>query len=406
MRALRGGDTLVESLGINALHIRLATFVIAAFFSALSGWLYAHMSRFVSPTPFDVTMSIIFLMMAMIGGSSYLLGAVIGAALITLLNNWIQDVLPLIAPSTSGQLEIVLFSALFIIFLQRARDGIVPYFARWLPEVLREKPIAAAALPRRVQPEKGSVLMTVEAVSRNFGGLMAVNEVSFDVHANEILALIGPNGAGKTTMFNIVTGALRASGGRIVFDGNDITKASACKIARGGVARTFQHVKLRPKMSLIDNVLLGAYSRTRAGFFAGALRLDRTEEERGRSEAMRQLERVGLDAWPYDLAGNLPLGNQRLLEIARALAADPVLLVLDEPAAGLRRQEKLKLAELLRTLRAEGLSILLVEHDMDFVMTLVDRIIVMEFGCKLCEGTPEAVHADARVQEAYLGGVA
>lgn len=405
MRALRGGDTLVESLGINALRIRLATFVIAAFLAALSGWLYAHMSRFVSPTPFDVTMSIMFLMMAMIGGSDYLLGAVVGAALITLLKNWIQDILPRIAPNASGQLEIVVFSVLFIVFLQRARDGIVPYIARWLPALLHDAPVAAAALPRRSQPEQGSALMTVEAVNRNFGGLIAVNQVSFDVHANEILALIGPNGAGKTTMFNIITGALRASAGRVSFAGNDITRAPACTIARAGIARTFQHVKLRPRMSLIDNVLLGAYSRTRAGFFAGALRLDRAEEERARSEAMRQLERVGLDARPYDPAGNLPLGNQRLLEIARALAADPVLLLLDEPAAGLRRQEKLKLASLLRTLRAEGLSIVLVEHDMEFVMTLVDRIVVMEFGCKLCEGTPEAVHADTRVQEAYLGGV-
>jgi branched-chain amino acid transport system permease protein len=405
MRALRGGNALVESLGINALYVRLVTFVIAALLAALSGWLYAHMSRFVSPTPFDVTWSIIFLMMAMVGGSGYLLGAVVGAALITLLKNWIQDVLPLIAPSSSGQLEIVVFSALFIVFLQRARDGIVPYVAQWLPETERTRP-QAAALPRRAQPDKCEALMRVEAASRNFGGLIAVNKVSFDLNAGEILALIGPNGAGKTTMFNLITGALRASEGRIEFAGKDITRASACSIARGGIARTFQHVKLRPRMSLLDNVLLGAYARTRAGFFAGALRLDRAEEEHVRSEAMRQLERVGLGARPFDLAGNLPLGNQRLLEIARALAADPVLLVLDEPAAGLRRQEKLKLAELLRTLRAEGLTILLVEHDMDFVMGLVDRIVVMEFGCKLTEGTPEAVRADARVQEAYLGGVA
>ena len=405
MRALRGGNALVESLGINALYVRLVTFVIAALLAALSGWLYAHMSRFVSPTPFDVTWSIIFLMMAMVGGSGYLLGAVVGAALITLLKNWIQDVLPLIAPSSSGQLEIVVFSALFIVFLQRARDGIVPYVAQWLPETERTRP-QAAALPRRAPPDKGQALMRVEAASRNFGGLIAVNKVSFDLNAGEILALIGPNGAGKTTMFNLITGALRASEGRIEFAGKDITRASACSIARGGIARTFQHVKLRPRMSLLDNVLLGAYARTRAGFFAGALRLDRAEEEHVRSEAMRQLERVGLGARPFDLAGNLPLGNQRLLEIARALAADPVLLVLDEPAAGLRRQEKLKLAELLRTLRGEGLTILLVEHDMDFVMGLVDRIVVMEFGCKLTEGTPEAVRADARVQEAYLGGVA
>src|SRR5581483_5766075 len=243
MRALRGGNTLVESLGINALYVRLVTFVIAALFAALAGWLYAHMSRFVSPTPFDVTMSIIFLMMAMIGGSGYLLGALVGAALITLLRNWIQDILPLIAPGKSGQLEIVIFSTLFIVFLQRARDGIVPYVARWLPEPLHARPIAAEALPRRAQPQKGSVLMTVEAATRNFGGLIALNAISFDVHANEILALIGPNGAGKTTMFNIITGALRASAGRIVFAGNDITRASACTIARAGIARTFQHVK-------------------------------------------------------------------------------------------------------------------------------------------------------------------
>jgi branched-chain amino acid transport system permease protein len=159
-------------------------------------------------------------------------------------------------------------------------------------------------------------------------------------------------------------------------------------------------------MTLLDNVLLGTYVRTRSGFLSAALRLDRREERRAQHEATRQLERVNLAERCFEQAGNLPLGNQRLLEIARALAADPVLLVLDEPAAGLRRQEKLALADLLRVLKAEGLTILLVEHDMDFVMRLVDRIVVMEFGCKLCEGDPRAVRNDPRVQEAYLGGVA
>ena len=159
-------------------------------------------------------------------------------------------------------------------------------------------------------------------------------------------------------------------------------------------------------MTLLDNVLLGTYLRTRAGFLAGALRLDRAEEASARQEALRQLERVGLAEKPNELAGNLPLGQQRVLEVARALAADPLLVVLDEPAAGLRRLEKQALADLLRALRRDGMTILLVEHDMDFVMSLVDRIVVMDFGTKLAEGVPAAIRADPRVQEAYLGGVA
>ena len=170
------------------------------------------------------------------------------------------------------------------------------------------------------------------------------------------------------------------------------------------MARTFQHVKLRPQMSLLDNVALGAHGRTRAGLVAAGLGLDRAEERRILAEAMRHLDRVGLAARAHELAGSLPLGTQRTLEIARALAADPVLLVLDEPAAGLRRQEKLALAELLRSLRGEGVTILIVEHDMDFVMKLVDRLVVMNFGAKLVEGAPAAVRADPRVQSAYLGG--
>jgi len=230
--------------------------------------------------------------------------------------------------------------------------------------------------------------------------------VSFQLTAGEILGLIGPNGAGKTTMFNLLTGALPMDRGRIEFLGQDITRSTQRHIARAGIARTFQHVKLRKTMTLLDTVLLGTYGRTRAGFLAGLLRLDRAEEAQARAEAMRQLTRVGLSDRAFELAGNLPLGSQRLLEIARALASDPALLMLDEPAAGLRAAEKAELARLIKELRAEGLSILLVEHDMEFVMGLVDRTVVMDFGAKLCEGTPAVVRSDPRVQEAYLGGVA
>jgi branched-chain amino acid transport system permease protein len=406
IRVLRGGQILAESLGIDPFRIKVVTFVLAALLSALSGWLYAHMSRFVSPAPFDVSVGILYLFMAMVGGMAHLSGAVVGAALVTLLKNSIQDYLPMIARGASGQLEVVVFSLLFIVLLQRARAGLVPFALRWLPRVQPAAPAAAASLDRRHQPERGQPLLAITGVSRRFGGLVAVNDVSFELTAGEILGLIGPNGAGKTTMFNLITGSLALDQGKISFLGRDITGRAQRHIARAGIARTFQHVKLRKTMTLLDTVLLGTYARTASGFARGTLRLDRAEEARARGEAMRQLQRVGLADRAFELAGNLPLGNQRLLEIARALAADPALLVLDEPAAGLRPAEKAELARLLKALQAEGLTILLVEHDMDFVMGLVDRVVVMDFGLKLCEGTPAVVRQDPQVQQAYLGGVA
>jgi len=304
------------------------------------------------------------------------------------------------------QLQAIVFAIIYVLALQFARGGVMPFVLRYLPH--RAKPLAMAAepLPRRKMPQPGTPLLSVESLLKRFGGLEAVNRVGFEVAAGEIVGLIGPNGAGKSTLFNLITGVLRSDDGRVRFLGEDITNSNQRRIARAGVARTFQHVKLRSSMSLIDNVLLGTYPRTRAGFVRGALRLDRAEEARARFEAQHQLERVGLGADAYDLAGNLPLGRQRILEVARALAADPALIILDEPAAGLSRPEKAALGGLLRGLRKEGVTVFLVEHDVEFVMGLVDRIVVMDFGSKLVEGSPAAVRADPRVQEAYLGGVA
>ncbi|WP_249128476.1 ABC transporter permease subunit [Bradyrhizobium sp. AUGA SZCCT0169] len=404
IRSLRGGGVLLASMGVNIFRIRLVTFVIAALLAGLAGWLYAHMNRFISPAPFDVKPGIEYLLMAMAGGAGHIAGAVAGSALITLLKNWLQDVLPLVTKNPA-QFEIIAFSILLVLLLQNARGGLIAFIAKRLPKGTRPPPAAAEAMPRRALPENGTLILNVENAVRTFGGLTAVNKVSFDLKAGEILGLIGPNGAGKSTMFNLLTGALQANAGRISFLGEDITYRPQMEIARMGIARTFQHVKLRPNMSLIDNVALGAYARTATGFLKSALRLDRAEERRTLHEAQRQLQRVGLGDKPYELAGNLPLGGQRILEVARALAADPVLVVLDEPAAGLRPPEKEALAKVLRQIRDEGVTILIVEHDMDFVMGLVDRLVVMEFGCKLVEGNPAAVRADPKVQEAYLGGV-
>jgi branched-chain amino acid transport system permease protein len=405
VRSLRGGVALAESQGIDTFRVRLEIFVLAALLAGLSGWLYAHVQRYVGPSAFDIRPSIEYLFMAMLGGAGHVAGAVVGAAAVLLLKNVVQDVLPLLTRN-SGQLEIVVFGSLFILMLQHARSGIVPFVTRRLPRRAVPSPGAVAKLATREKLDAGAPLLGVAGVTKRFGGLVAVNNVGFELKAGEILGLIGPNGAGKSTMFNLVTGVLKPDAGRIIFRGEDIAGMKAQRIAARGIARTFQHVKLRPSMTLLENTMLGAYVRTRAGLLAGALRLDRAEERSSRADALEQLRRVGLAERANELAGNLPLGQQRVLEVARALAAAPLLIILDEPAAGLRHLEKAALADLLRALRREGLTILLVEHDMDFVMGLVDRIVVMDFGAKLAEGMPDAIRADPRVQEAYLGGVA
>jgi branched-chain amino acid transport system permease protein len=410
IRSLRGGAILLASVGADAYRVRLTLFLTAALLAGLAGWLYAHMNRFVSPSPFDVRASIEYLLMAVVGGLGHLAGALVGAALVLIMKNSLQDVLPLLT-QRAGQLEAVTFAVLFILILHFARGGLMGFMRQWTRGRASTAPIQAyrsiaEPLVRRSLPERGSPILSVTGAVKRFGGLVAVNDVSFEVKAGEIVGLIGPNGAGKSTMFNLLTCTAPMTAGRVHFLGRDISGMSQRDVARLGLARTFQHVKLRPHMSLLDNVALGAYSRTRAGMLRAGLRLDRRQEEQVLHEAQRQLERIGLGERAHEDAGSLPLGTQRILEIARALAADPVLLVLDEPAAGLRRQEKMALVELLRKLRDDGVTILIVEHDMDFVMTLVDRLVVMNFGSKLVEGIPSAVRADERVQSAYLGSVA
>jgi branched-chain amino acid transport system permease protein len=382
-------------------------FIYAAVLAGLSGWLDAHFVRAANPTPFGAQAGIEYLFIAVVGGAGYVWGGVLGAAIVVILKEVLQSYLPLLFGG-SGQLETIVFGILLVMLLQLAPTGVWPWLIARLPfKPGRKRSDTSLTLPARPRSASTpSVLLQIEHARKQFGGVIAVNDVSFDVQAREIVALIGPNGAGKSTTFNLITGVLTATSGRISVLGKGIDNAAPQEIVKLGISRTFQHVKLVPDMTVLENVAIGAHLRGHSGAIASMFRFDRADEARLLAEATRQIERVGLGDQINQLAGSLSLGQQRIVEIARALCVDPMLLLLDEPAAGLRHMEKQQLAGLLRQLRDGGMSVLLVEHDMGFVMDLADRIVVLDFGTKIAEGTPAAIKTNPDVIKAYLGAVA
>ncbi|MBA4257066.1 MAG: metal-dependent hydrolase [Polaromonas sp.] len=408
IRALKSATQMAEAMGVDTLRHKIGIFLIAALFASVSGWLFAHFQHTVNPSPFGLKMGIEYLFMAVLGGVGHVWGAITGALFTKLMEDQLQVWLPLWI-GTSGSYEVIVFGVVLVLVLQYLPNGTWSLVDRWLPATPRQATWDNAAtgkgpgLSERSKPAMGEVVLDVHQIRKQFGGLVAVNDISFQVRAGQIVGLIGPNGAGKSTTFNLVTGVLGLTSGTVTFRGEVISGSPSRVIAQRGMSRTFQHVKMIPDMTVLENVALGAHLRGHKGALSAMLGLDTAEEQRLLGEAARQLQRIGMGELLHEQAGNLAMGQQRLLEIARALCSDPALLLLDEPAAGLRHKEKEALAAVLHQLRSEGMSILLVEHDMDLVMDVTDHIVVMEFGTHLMEGTPEQVQQSPQVRAAYLG---
>ena len=269
----------------------------------------------------------------------------------------------------------------------------------------RPTPTGASTTGEPTRERDGDALLEVDHVTLRFGGVVALNDVSFSLRKGEIFGLIGPNGAGKTTCFNAMTGVYRPTSGSIRFNGESIVGKKKHEITRGGIARTFQNVRLFPEMTALENVMVGADAHHKTSVIGALFRLPRhwREERSGRERSMELLRFVGIDRRAGEVSRNLAYGQQRRLEIARALATNPTLLCLDEPAAGFTPAEKEDLLQLIRRIRDTGVTILLIEHDMRLVMGVTDRIVVLEFGRKIAEGTPHEVRDNEAVIAAYLG---
>jgi branched-chain amino acid transport system permease protein len=404
--AIRENELAARGMGINLAHYKTTAFAVGAFYAGISGGLFAGLAQFVNPDAFVFPVSILYVTMGILGGIGTLAGAALGGMMLT--------VLPELLRGAAEYKDFLtgLLLLLLLMFLPKGAIGLLQQkFGAW--------PSASGKQPARSAPSLGALSMTlpraaaatgpllqVAGLGISFGGLRALQSVTLELRASEILAVIGPNGAGKTTLFNLISGMDSPDAGRIMFDGRNVTNMSAHSRTRLGIARTFQNLALFDEMSVIDNVRVGGHVRLKSSLLAAALRTarERAEESRSREDAARLLDFVGLLPYAEQPANSLAFGHQRLLEIARALASRPRLLLLDEPAAGLNSSELELLVGLIQHIREHyGLSILLIGHTMRLVMTLSDRIVVLDHGVQLAEGLPLEIQNNARVIEAYLG---
>lgn len=458
--ALRDSPVACDCMGVSVYRFKVYAFIISAGFAGFAGALYSYSEKYISPNTYNNELTVLFLLGIIMGGRKSRLGAILGATIIVLLPKLLDDIglfrivsISLAALVTMGSIlaisrgistiknvyipvigtialslfslwleqitdwRLSIFGVMILLVVYYLQDGIVGFFKNFYAALTVKKTtsmnqassagneignIISQALSKNTSP----IILNIESILMQFGGLKALNQVDIEIKRGTIHGLIGPNGSGKSTMMNVLTGIYIPTAGDVKFESQSVVGKTSSEIALSGIARTFQNVQLFGEMTALENILVGLHHSFQSNLVDVSLHLPRfnKEEATARERALGLLKFVGLDSLAQEEARNLPYGKQRMLEIARALALDPSLLLLDEPAAGLTAPDIKELLVVIRKIRDHGITIILIEHHMDVVMSVCDKISVLDFGEKIAEGVASEIQTNEKVIEAYLGG--